>query len=182
MQLLNGPRAHARAGLAHLLGRSPAATAAPAAPAAVAEDPDAEEEAEEEQAEGEPKPEATDDETASETAAEEEDEAAMEKGAKAERARIGAILNSDAARANMPAALELALGTDLPAAQATALLGKLSGTRAGLGSRMASQPSPALGDTPGTEGSNQQPDLAAAARKQAEANHAIVRRLRGETA
>jgi hypothetical protein len=180
MSLLNGRRATARAGLAHLLGRAPVSTAA--ATAAPAAEESAEEAAEEEEAEGDPKPEATGDEGPSETASDDEDEAEMKASAVAERTRIGAILNHPSAGANMPAALELALNTDMPAAQATALLGKLGASRTGLGARMATQPARALGDAPGTEASGQPADPVAAARAQAEANHAIVRRLRGETA
>ncbi len=181
MNILNGPRATARAGLAHLLGRSPASPAMAAAPVAET----AEEEAEEEQAEGDPQPEA---EAAPEAPAAEsggedddDDEEMRAAGARAERARISAILNSPAAGANLPAALEIALNTDMPAAQATALLGKLGASKPGLAARMASQPNRPLGDTPGTDGAAAV-DPMAAARAQAEANHATVRRLRGETA
>jgi hypothetical protein len=181
MSLLNGPRATARAGLAHLLGRTPTATAAPAADTAEGAE-DAEEAAEEEEAEGEPKPEAADDDTPTETTAtEEEDEADMKAAAQAERTRIGAILNHPDAAANMPAALELALNTDMPAAQATALLGKIGAGKPGLANRMAVQRNPALGDAPG-QATTETTDPVAAARSQAEDNHRVVRRLRGETA
>jgi hypothetical protein len=179
MSLLNGPRATARAGLAHLLGRAPLPTAT-AAPAAETTE-DAEEAAEEEDAEGEPKPEATEDADPTTTAeAEEEDEATMKSAALAERTRIGAILNHPNAAANMPAAMELALNSDMPAAQATALLGKLGASKPGLASRMATQPNPALGDAPGQSGSDgaEVTDLQAA-KALARQMHDAANKLRG---